>query len=478
MMRSLYSGISGLQNHQIRMDVIGNNVSNVNTTGFKKGRVNFQDLLSQSQRGASRPNEQVGGVNPQQVGLGVNVASIDTIFTQGSLQTTGVKTDVAIQGEGFFVLRSGDQDYYSRAGAFSLDAEGLLVNPSNGMRVQGWTAQTVDGVSFIDSSASVDNLRIPVGGKDPARATTLVELASNLNRDTPEIPPGAGQGEILEGTWRTSKDIFDPFGRKFTLEVSYTKVVGAANQWNAEVQIIDADGNAIIPDIAVAGLPNPAGDNNYQVQFDNFGLLESVGNAAGGLGDAGDLNVGVSFPVPETAIPVDVEDIDPAFIGAGGPGDPITQNFVIDLGDVGSAENSTTQYASVSSNKIFRQDGYGMGYLQDFRIDQSGTVTGIYDNGTNRSIGQIALASFVNPGGLEKAGENNYLVSINSGDADVGAVGTAGKGKIIAGALEMSNVDLAEEFTDMIVTQRGFQANSRSITTSDQMLQELLTLKR
>jgi flagellar hook protein FlgE len=127
MMRSLYSGVSGLQNHQIRMDVIGNNVSNVNTTGFKKGRVNFQDLLSQSQRGAARPNERVGGVNPQQVGLGVNVASIDTIFTQGSLQTTGVKTDLAIQGEGFFVLRSGDQDFYSRAGAFSLDAEGFLV---------------------------------------------------------------------------------------------------------------------------------------------------------------------------------------------------------------------------------------------------------------------------------------------------------------------------------------------------------------
>ena len=478
MMRSLYSGISGLQNHQIRMDVIGNNISNVNTTGFKKGRVNFQDLISQSQSGAARPNEQVGGVNPKQVGLGMNVASIDTIFTQGSLQTTGVKTDAAIQGEGFFVLQSGDQSYYSRAGAFSLDANGVLVNPANGMRVQGWNAETINGVSVIDNAASTGDLQIPVGGKDPARATTLIELASNLNRDTPEILPGAGQAEVLEGTWRTSKDVFDPYGRKFTLEVSYTKVVGGVNQWNADVQLIGDTGDIVIPNIAVGGAPNPAGDNSYQLQFDNFGLLESVTSAGGGITNAGDLNVDVSFLVPDTAIPVDFADIDPAFIGAGAVGDPITQNFVIDLGDVGSAENSSTQYASVSSNKIFRQDGYGMGYLQDFRIDQSGTITGIYDNGTNRPVGQIALASFVNPGGLEKAGENNYRVTINSGDADIGPVGTTGKGSIIAGALEMSNVDLASEFTDMIVTQRGFQANSRTITTSDQMLQELLTLKR
>lgn len=478
MIRSLYSGVSGLQNHQTRMDVLGNNIANVNTTGFKRGRVNFQDLISQNQRGAARPNERVGGVNPQQVGLGVNVASIDTIFTQGSLQTTGVKTDIAIQGEGFFVLRSGEQDFYTRAGAFSLDADGLLVNPANGMRVQGWAAETVNGVSIIDSAATPGNLRIPVGGKDPARATTLIELASNLNRDTPDILPGAGQADILEGTWRTSKNIFDPYGRSLTLEVSYTKVVGAVNQWNASVEIIDTEGVAIIPNITVNGLANPVGDNNYQLQFDNFGLLESVTSAGGGLANTDALNVAVDFLVPDTAIPLDPTGIDPAFIAAGAPGDPITQSFIIDLGDVGSAENSSTQYASVSSNKIFRQDGYGLGYLQDFRIDQSGTITGVYDNGTNRAIGQLALASFVNPGGLEKAGENNYLVSINSGDPDVGPVGTSGKGKIIAGALEMSNVDLAAEFTDMIVTQRGFQANSKTIMTSDQMLQELLTLKR
>jgi len=151
---------------------------------------------------------------------------------------------------------------------------------------------------------------------------------------------------------------------------------------------------------------------------------------------------------------------------------------MIDIGGVGSMDESTTQFTSESTNKLIRQDGYGLGYLEDYRIDQSGTITGIYSNGTNRAIGQVALASFVNPGGLEKAGENNYVVTINSGDAMIDPPGAAGKGKILAGTLEMSNVDLAEQFTDMIVTQRGFQANSRTIQTSDQMLQEVLTLKR
>src|SRR5512138_2710271 len=143
MMRSLFSGVSGLQNHQVRMDVVGNNIANVNTTGFKKGRVNFQDLLYQQMSGASRPNEEVGGVNPKEIGLGMSIASIDTIHTQGSLQTTGVMTDVAVQGNGFFVLQRGDRTFFTRAGAFGLDADGRLVNPGNGFRVQGWSATNV-----------------------------------------------------------------------------------------------------------------------------------------------------------------------------------------------------------------------------------------------------------------------------------------------------------------------------------------------
>lgn len=481
MMRSLYAGVSGLQNHQTRMDVIGNNVANVNTTGFKKGRVNFQDLLSQTQAGAARPGERIGGVNPKQVGLGVNIASIDTIHTQGSLQTTGVKTDVAIQGEGFFIFRDGDQNLFSRAGAFSLDAEGTLVNPSNGMRLQGWQAQTIDGQTFVNPSSEIGDLRIPIGSKDPAKATSEVFIASNLNKITPTIPADNPSAEAVRaGTWQTSYQIFDPFGGNLRLEIDYARAPEeqGANLWQGTMRLVDADGNEVPAQLSVGGTANADADNTFLIQFDNFGTLESLQNAAGGIDNVEDLQIQVQFQVPDTAIPdvVDPEAVNPAFIGA--PGDPITQTFNVNLGEVGSFTDSTTQFASESSNKIKRQDGYTMGYLQDFRIDQSGTITGIYSNGTNRSLGQIALASFVNPGGLEKAGENNYVVSINSGEPDVGPSGVAGKGKFIAGALEMSNVDLATEFTDMIVTQRGFQSNSKTIQTSDQMLQELLTLKR
>jgi len=469
MMRSLYAGVSGLQNHQIRMDVIGNNVSNVNTTGFKRGRVNFHDMISQTMQGAARPTDEVGGVNPQQIGLGVQVASIDTIHTQGSLQTTGVKSDMAIQGNGFFVLRKGDQSLYTRAGAFGLDETGNLVNPANGMHVQGWMAQTVDGQSFINSSAAPEDLVIPIGSKDPAQATSQVFLASNLNKNTPVIPPNASAKEVQDGTWRVEYDIYDTFGNTHTLRANFTRVPGQPNQWQANVQIDPESDQPIPATVSVGGVQSQQ-QGQFTIEFNNDGTLQQVTNAAGGVVNEGDLGVNVTFPVPETAIPVDQ--------ATGLQGAPVTQTFSLDLGQQGSFVDSMTQYASQSSTKVFSQNGYGMGYLEDYRIDQTGTITGIFSNGTNRPLGQVALASFVNPGGLEKSGENNFVQTINSGLADVGRSGVAGKGKVIAGTLEMSNVDLAQEFTDMIVTQRGFQANSRTITTSDQMLQELLTLKR
>ena len=180
MMRSLYAGVSGLQNHQTRMDVIGNNISNVNTTGFKRGRVNFQDMISQQIAGAARPQEEVGGVNPKEVGLGMSVASIDTVFTQGNLQSTGIGTDVAIQGNGFFVMKNGDQTFYTRAGVFGVDANGTLVNPANGLRVQGWMAERVGGESVLQTSATPTDLVIPVGQKDPPHATENVRFKCNL----------------------------------------------------------------------------------------------------------------------------------------------------------------------------------------------------------------------------------------------------------------------------------------------------------
>ncbi|MDE5775480.1 MAG: flagellar hook-basal body complex protein, partial [Treponemataceae bacterium] len=212
MMRSLWSGVSGMQNHQTKMDVVGNNIANVNTNGFKKGRADFQDMISQQLSGAAAPTTEVGGVNPKEVGLGVQTAAIHTIFTQGNLQSTGVSTDVAIQGNGFFVLQNGEKTYFTRNGAFSLDKDGTLVNPANGYRVQGWMARELNGEMIVQTAASPTDLTIPVGSKDPAKATLNVNYACNLNTNTPEIPPeGATPADIAKGTWATEQKIYDSF---------------------------------------------------------------------------------------------------------------------------------------------------------------------------------------------------------------------------------------------------------------------------
>lgn len=462
MMRSLYSGVSGLQNHQVRMDVIGNNISNVNTIGFKKGRVNFHDMISQSMGGAAKPTDQLGGVNPKQVGLGMAVASIDTLHTQGSLQTTGKTDDLAVQGNGFFIMSSGAKQFYTRAGAFGLDQTGTLVNPANGMKVQGWSAESIDGQRYINTASDPGDLNIPVGGKDPASATTEVEFACNLDKRLPVVAAGAGAGETREGTWSIDKDLYDTFGNVHKLNISFTKVAGVANQWQATVAV-DGDAELDTNTNLDIGAANNA-TNTFLLNFDNLGSLSSVEDAQGDTITEGALLIPVAF---------DIADSTPDAAG-----NLIRQTFNLNLGDVGSYTNSVTQFAETSSTKAFKQDGYGMGYLDSFKIDQSGIITGVYSNGTNRELGQVALASFTNPGGLEKAGESTFVVSNNSGDPNIGPSGIAGKGKFIAGALEMSNVDLAAEFTDMIVTQRGFQANSKTITTSDEMLQSLLQLKR
>lgn len=463
MMRSLYAGVSGMQNHQTRLDVIGNNVANVNTTGFKRGRVNFQDMISQQMSGAASPTTEVGGVNPKEVGLGVTVAAIDTVFTQGNLQTTGVSTDIAIQGNGFFVMKNGEESFYTRAGAFSLDSEGTLVNPANGMRVQGWMADEINGQMVLQTAGSTEDLIIPVGSKDPAKATENVNFACNLNKNTPEILEGASPEDIARGTWSTEQKIYDSFGNEHMLNVSFTRVVGNPNQWQATV-VID-------PDMAEesqtrVGLNTTDGqENTFLINFDNTGTLQSVTDSAGNLTNPeGQIVLQTSFNV----------------IGANpdADGNPTRQTLNINLGTIGSQKNTITQSASTSSTKAFYQDGYTMGYLDNFKIDSSGIITGVYSNGTNRTIGQIALATFANQGGLEKAGDNTYVESNNSGMANIGTSGIAGKGSMLAGALEMSNVDLTEQFTDMIVTQRGFQASSKTIQTADTLLDTVMNLKR
>ncbi|MGN0729081.1 flagellar hook protein FlgE [Treponema sp.] len=463
MMRSLYAGVSGLQNHQTRMDVIGNNISNVNTYGFKKGRATFQDMISQQLNGAARPTEEVGGVNPKEVGLGMSVATIDTIFTQGNLQTTGNTTDIAIQGNGFFVLKNGDETFYSRAGVFGTDSNGTLVNPANGLRVQGWMAEDVNGRQIVRTSATPTDLVIPVGQKDPPKATENVRYFCNLNKNTPEIPENPTADQVIEGTWQTEIDIYDTYGNPHQVQMNFSKVPGNPNQWTVTVNV-DPD-NAEFTQTRIGFGTTDGVENTYTLNFDNTGKLQSVIDSAGNQSNPeGEIVLQASYAVADSNADAD--------------GNPYRHTFNLNLGTIGSMENTITQAASKSTTKANFQDGYKLGYLDNFRIDQSGIITGVYSNGSVRTIGQVAMASFTNQGGLEKKGDNTYVESINSGMANIGESRTQGKGTLISGALEMSNVDLTEQLTDMIVTQRGFESNAKTIQTGDSMLETVLGLKR
>jgi len=457
MLRSLYSGVSGLQNHQTRMDVIGNNVSNINTTGFKKGRVTFQDILSQTSSGAARPNDTRGGINAEQVGLGMSVASIDNIMTQGSLQTTGKNTDIAITGEGFFVAQDGDQSFHTRNGNFMIDSKGTLVN-SNGLRIQGWMSEVFpNGEYLIDTSAPIGDLLIEPGQKVEAKETSAVRFRSNLNANALVLTEDATATERLEASHGTSMDIFDPYGNNWRLSSTFEK--NALNEWGMSFNMTDEIGNAIENVRVSIGTQKLDTDNTLNLTFNTNGTLAAAIEGAGEAGDAdaeGQVLATISYDHP----------------------DGTTRDFDLELGEIGSVKNTITQFASRFTTEAYYQNGNSMGYMESFSIDESGTITGIMDNGVRRPLGQIAMSSFTNPMGLEKIGNSLYVSSNNSGTASIGEAGTMGRGTMFVGALEMSNVDLSESFTDMIVTERGFQSNSRVITTSDSMLQEILNLKR
>lgn len=408
MMRSMYAGVSGLKAHQTRMDVIGNNIANVNTAGFKASRVTFKEMLSQTLSGAKAPQGNRGGMNPQQVGLGVSLGSIDTNLVQGNLQSTGLGTDLAIQGNGFFVVNNGTQNFYTRAGALTLDENGNLVNASNGYIMQGWMATN----GIIDTNSPLTGIRIPIGDTMAPQASTEAVFAGNLNAADPV-------------EWTATIDIYDSQGQKHTLTLDFKPT--SENQWEWTATI---DGASLSSN---KGTITFGGDGKVKVDKDNSDTFTFNINFNNGT-------------------------------------DQIT-GFRLDL-------SAVTQMAGDNTLDGLYADGYSMGSLESFSIDNAGVITGSYSNGLTKAIGQIAVANFSNAGGLTRVGDTLFAESQNSGIAQIGAAGTAGRGKISAGTLEMSNVDLAEQFTDMITTQRGFQANSRIISTTDEMLQDLVNLKR
>lgn len=464
MMRSLYSGVSGLKNHQVRMDVIGNNISNVNTHGFKTERVTFQDMISQELQGASEPNERIGGTNPKQVGLGSLIAAIDKIMTQGALQTTGKNTDVAVSGEGFFVVKDGDKQFYTRAGAFNVDKNGYYVNPANGLKVQGWNSRLDDsGNKYINSAGSLEDIMIPLYSKEPARATQNVDFQSNLNASVAAVPSDATEEDIQryindpDPRQRrghvTSINVYDELGNTRQMGVEFYKM--RENVWKMRFKLEDA--SQVSVDVSGTGGENTkvSGNQELEVSFTPDGKIISVSDGVDSQ-TTGKLKADISFRIP---------------------GNPTAQKFSLNLGEAGLV-GGITQFSSDFTTKAVKQDGYPMGYMESFSIDNTGTVTGVFSNGVRQPLARIALANFTNPAGLNKEGDTMYSYSLNSGDANIGEAGSQGRGKINAGLLEMSNVDLSDQFTDMIVTQRGFQANSRTIVTSDQMIQEVLGLKR
>lgn len=474
MMRSLYSGVTGLKNHQTRMDVIGNNVANVNTTGFKRGRVVFQDLFSQTLQGASRPGAERGGVNPQQVGLGMSIATIDTVMSQGSVQTTEQRTDLAIDGDGFFIHKSGDMTLYTRQGNLNVDASSRLVNPANGFRVQGWNAElTPDGEWVMGTSGPIEDIVVPVGEKSPAKATSRVVIKSNLDaRVDPVLNPTQPTAEEMRAgqVWNTDLQFYDSQGNEYVATLNMVKV--DTNTWRASIDSITGDnfvqGSASL-DIGVAGnvdmFTGEPGDSIY-LTFNNSGALVGLSETIDPADriTSGELSANLNFRVND---------------GTVGPGGQLGYNQEIEI-NFGTANTTDgiTQFADAFSTKMYDQDGYGMGYMTGFQIGSDGVITAFYSNGSMRDVAALAMSTFTNPQGLERSGDTYFVETINSGRAMVGEAASQNRGTIMAGTLEMSNVNLADEFTDMIVTQRGFQANSRTITTADQMLQELLGLKR
>jgi len=646
MLRALFSGTSGLLGHQLRLDVVGNNIANVNTTGYKGSRSSFEETILQTLRGASAPVADRGGVNPRQVGLGARTASIDSNFNQGNIETTGRRGDLGIEGNGLFVVAKGDRNLYTRNGAFEVDADGYLVALNNGYRVQGFMA---DSLGAIDLAQPLTDLIIPIGGMTISRTTSQVQYLGNLdaeaigyaetNPDTGVARPGAHPASTFDiqvgaaapvsvavpatvagGAYTSAAAVFDPTpfaaGGAFSFQVTdSTGTVTSADitalpvnptaadfvaAWNLVFGVVPPGGppapgvravlenpttgtirfydalqggaasQFIIASDAAGGNPTtsahvtalglqdgiavtygasltPDAELNALVMADavnntagltiaaqtngtgGIQLIQSAPGAAGNftLADTGGSTlIGDYFGSSPTVGQVDTwrssvvvydslgitHSINVDFarngntrqwvwtasdeagtgIGTGtltfdDNGQPLTPSGAVDLVLANGAATPQTitldftniqQFGGNSTVSVANQDGIGPGTLETFSVSQDGTIVGEFSNGLAQNLGMVALATFNNNGGLARVGATLFQQTVNSGTAQIGPPDSAQRGTVLGGALEASNVDLADEFIKMITAERGFQANSRIITTADEILQELVNLKR
>jgi flagellar hook protein FlgE len=425
-LRAMYAGVSGLNAEGGALGVVGDNVANTNTIGFKQSRAIFSNVL-----GAA-----VGSNAP---GAGVQMTRTQQIFGQGAIVNTGQATDVALSGDGFLVV-SGNVDgtygqFYTRAGQLTLRQDGALVN-SSGLSVQGYQADGKGGFGTKPSDIKLSNAPIP------PKATGTMEVNANLDASatTPAVPWDP-QDPSATSNVSTSMTVYDSLGNAHVADVYFRK--NAAGDW---------DYHALAKGSEIAGGP-PTGNMEVasgQLTFDTQGALANH--------------------VVATPAAID-------FIGAA-PGQPLTFDFGNPTSAGGTGLDGLTQFGSPSSVSSQSQDGYASGSLAGVKIDADGTVNGIYTNGKTLAAGRLACAKFGSNDGLARAGSNLWSATRESGEAALGAVGTGGRAALVAGSLEQSNVDITQQFVELIAHQRAFQANSKTITTADQMLQELMTIKQ
>ena len=478
MMRSLYSGVSGLKVHQTKMDVIGNNISNVNTVGFKSSAVNFSDILYQTTSSASGPNATTGtaGINAKQIGLGSSVASISsTVSVSGGSQRTDNALDIMIEGDQFFVVNNGKQNYFTRAGAFTVDANGVLCNAA-GCKVMGWQVDPNDPSKCVQDTVSELRVMSPETQYIEPEATTNVYVSGNIDYKDTQLTTDTGKTTTLA--------FYDNLGQSYMAVMKVKQSDEYNNQYKVSItNILDSKGNSIFV--------NKTEEDDGTITYSASAITSFIFGAEGDE---------ISAEVDEDGnVNIDMEGVDLIFDAAtgkfssvGGEEGGKSINFMVNADPspftmIDVDFSSMTMYASSGSSSFSCSrgslDGQGAGApkgeMSGISVDTSGRIYGTYDNGDTKLLCQIAVASFANAAGLEAVGNNLFAATMNSGDFDgVGEDISSNGGKMNTGVLEMSNVDLSTEFTQMITTQRGFQANSRTITVSDTLLEELINLKR
>jgi len=434
MEQSLIAAVSGIEANQTYLDVVGSNIANANTVGYKSEDAVFTDLLAQQIGGASAPQPGTGaGINPIAVGSGVRIGAVTNEQSQGSLQQTNQPTDVAIQGPGFLVALQGGQQLYTRAGHLTIDANGDLATPTGGL-IQGWQANN-QGV--IDTNAPTTAITIPAGKVMNAQATTEITLGGNL-------PAWNGSGTPPVVT--TTINAYDALGNVVPVTITLTGVANTANQWTVQGTVPNGTGGQ-------TDLWNPS--SPPVVTFDaTTGQISSISGVT---------------PNPDGSYSLPVSTMPPNYSF------PAGDTWKLDFPAPGSI-GDVTQFAGQQTLAAVGQDGNATGTLVSFSIGADGVITGAFSNGRTEPIAELALATFANPAGLADQGDLMYATTPNSGQAQIGPPGTGGRGTLVGGSLESSNVDLAGQLTDLIVAQEAYQANTKVISTTSQALQSLVNL--